>query len=516
MPGLDKSAIKEIDWEKATRNILVDTRTDFILAPHFDIVFRDKSVELVQQLIAKLAAGTYEPQLPITMSIPKQGILSRPGSILLPHDRLLYQGLVEDILPQIESQFDRSISFSHLPSADTEHLFKSSFESWNLFQRKVEEICDTNPFVLQCDVANFFETLPQHNLINALEGCGCRTEAVRLLEKVLSIFRQKSSQGIIQGIYPSDILGNFYLTDVDAQCKMQNLSSARYVDDVYIGFKTELDAKIFLVNLVERLRKDGLILNSNKTKIIKSEDLLFEQKEVDSLFDAARSEIDAAKDLVEQGGYGFQGDWINSDDVELALSNGIDEELLAVRALLDFVTESPDLIEKIDRFCLPYLRTVGDDYGIERAFSGLSSHPHLTRHYFSYLNYFARVNDDVKVRIERLIQKNGFHLDYQRMYHMAGVLPCETVSEATVQHVFSWFTSGKIGAPTRALAAIFVSKFGSARDRRAVRARYDEESAYVQASILYSAQFFTGAEKSTMKTAWKGHSDINALIASAI
>jgi hypothetical protein len=516
LPGLDKKVIGEVNWTKAAQNILVDVRSDFILAPHFDLIFREKSAELVQQLCAVLGAGTYEPQLPIQMSVPKQGLLSRPGSILLPLDRLLYQGLIEDLVLQMEAQMDRTRTFSHVLSGDGDRLFASSFVSWTAFQGQLEHICDECDFVLQCDVANFFETLPQHPLINALEGCGCRAETVRLLEKVLSSFRQSVSQGIIQGIFPSDVLGNFYLSDIDGLCALRNLPSARYVDDMYIGFKTELEAKIFLNILVEKLRKVGLNLNPLKTRIVASEALLFEQKEVDHLFDAARAEITGAKELVEQGGYGFQGDWINSDDLETALNDGVDEELIAVRALLDFQTDSPELLEKIDRFCLPYLRSVGDEYGIERAFSGLKDRPHLTRHYFSYLNHFARTNAEIRKRIEGLIRANGFYLDYQRMYYMAGVMSCEEVENLTVKHALKWLEDGRIGDPTRAISAIFVSKFGTMHDRKTVRELYDNASPYIKSAILYSAQFFVGAERAVMKKAWRGHSEVNALIAAAI
>jgi len=516
VPGLDKTVINEIDWSSAVKNIVVDSRTDFILSPHLDVIYRIKGDELIQQLCSALKSGAYEPQLPMTISIPKKGILTRPGSILLPQDRLLYQGLVEDILPNIESEFDRSIAFSHIPSDKEGELFKPSHECWGQFEEKIESICKNSEFVLQCDVANFFETLPQHNLINALAGCGCRNEAVSLLEKMLSIFRQKSSQGIIQGVYPSDVLGNFYLTDVDAKFSLKNLVSARYVDDIYVGFPDERKAKIFLISMIEDLRKVGLSLNPEKTKISQASALLFEQKEVDQLFDSARNDLEKMENFVEEGGYGFQGDWINSDDVEIAFQEGEEIELLAVRSLLDFDYENENQAEKIDRFCLPYLRASGDDYGIERAFEGLIDRPHLTRLYFSYLNYFARKNQDVQGRIEDLIRRNGFYLDYQRMYYMAGILPCEKVDKDTVRHVVEWLNSTKLGSATRAIAAIFVAKFGTARDRRAVRAKYDNEDPYVRAAILYSSQYFIAAEKATMRTAWKGHSEINSLIASAI
>lgn len=516
MAGLDKAVVKEINWSEAVKNILVDTRSDFILAPHLDIIFREKSEELVQQLSSRLNAGSFEPQLPIQMSVPKPGLLSRPGSILLPHDRLLYQGLVEDLISKMEEQMDRSRTFSHVPADSGDNLFEPSSDSWTAFQSQVEKICTDCEFVLQCDVANFFETLSQHPLVNALEGSGCRAESVRLLEKLLTSFKQSVSQGIIQGIFPSDVLGNFYLADIDALCDLKELPSARYVDDIFIGFETRLDAMVFLNVLIEKLRKVGLNLNPTKTKIVASKEILFEQKEIDILFDAAREEIKEAANLIEAGAYGFQGDWINSDDLEEAFNEGANEDLIAVRALLDFAVEGDDQAEKIDRFCLPYLRSVSDDYGVERAFNGLAERPHLTRNYFSYLSHFAKNDEVIRKRIEKLIRANDFYLDYQRMYYLAGVMSCKEVERETVKHAINWLTEGQIGDPTRAIAAIFVAKFGTVQDRKSVREMYDNVSPYMQAAILYSSQFYVSAEKSVMKKAWRGHSDINALIAAAI
>jgi hypothetical protein len=102
------------------------------------------------------------------------------------------------------------------------------------------------------------------------------------------------------------------------------------------------------------------------------------------------------------------------------------------------------------------------------------------------------------------------------MYYLAGVMSCDAVDALTVRHALNWLHDRRIGDPTRAVAAIFVSKFGSVQDRRSVREMYDDASPYVKAAILYSAQFFVAADRATMKKAWRGHSDINSLIASAV
>jgi hypothetical protein len=141
MVGLDRNIVRQVDWQGAVDNIIVDTRSDFILAPHFDLIYRQKSAELVDQTVTKLRAGNYNPQLPITISVPKAGHTTRPGSILYPADRLVYQGLVESILPQIEQEFDRRRAFSHVPSAEEGELFVSSHETWENFQAAVSAIC---------------------------------------------------------------------------------------------------------------------------------------------------------------------------------------------------------------------------------------------------------------------------------------------------------------------------------------------------------------------------------------
>jgi hypothetical protein len=268
-------------------------------------------------------------------------------------------------------------------------LEADSHESWARFQDAVSSICHGSAFVLRADVANYFETLPQHPLVHLLLGSGIRGEAVNLLEEILLSFRQRSSQGIIQGIYPSDVLGNFYLTDLDAECKLSDVPSARYIDDIFVGFRTETEARSFLVRLIEKLRQNGLSLNDTKTRVSPAAAVISEEREIDRYFEAARRELETASDDVFEGGYGFQGDWINESHLE-DLEQGEDIELVATRALLDYEYEFPEQAEKIDRFCFPILASAGDEYGIERALAGLSERPHLTRIYFSYLSQFAR------------------------------------------------------------------------------------------------------------------------------
>ncbi len=67
----------------------------------------------------------------------------------------------------------------------------------------------------------------------------CSPAVVRLLEEMLLAFRERNSFGIIQGVFPSDMLGNFFLSDFDAYCEIQNIPSARYAPALATRWKVD-------------------------------------------------------------------------------------------------------------------------------------------------------------------------------------------------------------------------------------------------------------------------------------
>src|SRR5436190_20650781 len=100
--GLDATFVKNIDWSLALKRISQDVRTDFIHAPHISAIYAHAGEALVEQVKHDLKGGTYRCGEPVTVEVPKtfriavadsKGSVfgpnySRPGSILLPRDRL--------------------------------------------------------------------------------------------------------------------------------------------------------------------------------------------------------------------------------------------------------------------------------------------------------------------------------------------------------------------------------------------------------------------------------------------
>lgn len=515
MPGLDKKIIAQIDRDGVIAHVKADIRSDFILAPHYNAIFNRAGDELWDQLTQQLRAGTYQPELPITMSVPKERFFTRPGSILRPLDRLMYQALVDNIMEQLEESHDRSRSFSHVPSNDDGQMFEPNHVSWERFQLRIAEICGESAFILKADISNYFERLPQHNLVNLMSAVGCAPEVVSLLEEMLLAFRERNSSGIVQGVYPSDALGNFFLSALDGQCELDEVLSARYVDDIYMGFATEAEARKGLASLIETLRKDGLHLNEYKSKIMHADEAIREETAIDRLFDEIRSEVadDATYDRASP--YGFEVEWEDEDDGDWE-NDGGNLQNAAVKRLIENIGDYPDQEDLIEKFCLPILRSAHSDSAVEHVLGKLKEKPHQTRLYFSYISTFVGTNQDVVDALEALIA-DGTVSDYQRMFLLAALVRSRNISRATVNTALQWLQNRTVAKETRAMAAVFAAKHGLAQQKRTVRNTYEgEPSDYVRSAILFSSRHLTAAEKRTCKRAWGGHNAINTLIAQTI
>ena len=135
--GLDGALMSKIDWDLALKRISHDLRSDFIYAPHLGFIYAKAGEELIKEVKDSLSNGQYSPGVPITIEVPKSyrirvavnpGRLgpsfSRPGSILLPNDRLLYQVFADQAAPIVVDKTDHTRSFSHqLAAANSASMF---------------------------------------------------------------------------------------------------------------------------------------------------------------------------------------------------------------------------------------------------------------------------------------------------------------------------------------------------------------------------------------------------------
>jgi hypothetical protein len=92
-------------------------------------------------------------------------------------------------------------------------------------------------------------------------------------------------------MYPSDLLGNYYLAPIDLFLDDYGVSSARYVDDIYVFVKSVDSADDLLRELIPTLRSYDLVLNEAKSVVMLKSARYTEEPDLEALFANAIDEI---------------------------------------------------------------------------------------------------------------------------------------------------------------------------------------------------------------------------------
>lgn len=522
MPGLDRAVLDTADTTLLFRRIRTDSRTDLIVAPHFDAIFHFGEAQLWELTARKLSGGSYDPELPIRLDVPKPRGFNRPGTILLPVDRVVYQLIADRLAAPIEASLDRGRVFNNVVLADDPEgqFFEPHSESYSAFQEAVKKASTTDSHFIALDVANYFEQLPQHPLINMLHALNTGdAPVVNLLEKILLAFRQNQSTGLPQGLSPSDLLGTFYLSSFDAQCEMAGLSSLRFMDDIYLPVGSYVEGRSGLTWAIDRLRRDNLYLNELKSGIKLSAAVREEEAEMAERFLAAVNEINESglTEYIDVFGYGFRTTFEEPEEItdleEVNSSQAID----AVRSLMAASKEGrPDFVVKVDKFIFPILGALRSSIGVERAFQNLKSHPYLAHLYSNYLSMFVGTDQEIANRVAEMIRYSGFG-NYEQMLLLSVLQSGPTVGHADINYCLTVMADTRMPTPIRALAAIVASKFGTAQQQRVVMMRYeDEHSPYMRCALLYATRYMSLGDRNTCRRVWGAHSEINGIMASIV
>jgi hypothetical protein len=315
--------------------------SDFV-THHIGFIYRKAGEDLINIVKRELKDGQYKPDLPLTIEVPKSHRMrvsvhpprpgpaySRPGSILLPKDRVFYQLLSDKAVPIIQAKTDRSRSFSHwVEDNDSPNMFKPTRACWGELQKALAKHSKNkeNKYVVKIDVANFFGSLNQHTLINVLADSGYPARFLSRLEAVLTAYTgERSSRGIIQGIYPSDLLGNFYMEPIDRFLADQDIPSARYVDDMYIFLKSVDASERLMRQLIPELRSYDLVLNEAKSVIMPKAALNTEEPDLEALLTRQwKFQIKSKMKILTQ--IQFQSEWEDEDQEDHEGGGDADEE----------------------------------------------------------------------------------------------------------------------------------------------------------------------------------------------
>jgi len=295
----------KLGWKRSKRDIERDRV--FIKHP-YEVHLIEQDLEgWLNKLKTVVQEGNFTPSPAVICEIPKPRSGIRPGSHISMQDRVIYAACVEAAYPLIYEKLEWSqgtIDYNYQllsPNKKGNSWFKSKF-AWKDFNEDTrKKIMSGFDYIVLADICGYYENINIDFLLSEIVNCSLPKEVSSLLLKCLKKWSfQNSSKGIPQGYSASDILGKLYLNYVDYHIHSQGIAHARWVDDFRIFCKSLSEARQIVMLLTSLLRERGLNLQSAKTEICKSDEVLNKINAIeDKLRPLVQNLTNKAKGLVE-------------------------------------------------------------------------------------------------------------------------------------------------------------------------------------------------------------------------
>ena len=237
-------------WSRVRRNAGV-AGGDGVSCSAFE---RDARARL-SRLRRDLAAARYVPGPVRRVEIVKESGGTRPLAIPCVRDRVVQTAVALTLGPLLDPAMSEA-SYGYRPGLGVA----------DAVARIIELRRDSRVWVLESDVARFFETIPHPPLLDLLEA---RTSDPRLTDLIALWLAQSGEAGcgLLQGSPLSPLLANLYLDEIDHLLDAPEARLVRYADDFVVLARRKAEAETAKERAESLLGERGLALHPDKTRI---------------------------------------------------------------------------------------------------------------------------------------------------------------------------------------------------------------------------------------------------------
>lgn len=102
------------------------------------------------------------------------------------------------------------------------------------------------------------------------------------------------------------------------------------------------------------------------------------------------------------------------------------------------------------------------------------------------------------------------------MWILAALLQVEKADDASVKIALGLLKDANRHEALRAVAAIYVGRFGDHARRKSLISIYASVSSYIQAAIYFSSKYWPSVERSNAKASWGGHGQLHNFLTIAM
>ena len=215
----------------------------------------------------RMSSGSYFPPPVKLVEIPKtHGGGMRKLGVPTVGDRVAQTVVAMELEKVVERKFHPS-SFGYRPG-------RSALDA----VAACRERCFTHPWVVDCDIAGFFDNVPHDLIVKAVEANTSQSWIVLYVKRWLAApvqhpdgTLQQRERGTPQGSSISPLLANLFLHyafDMWMSREFPTLPFERYCDDFVVHCHSKKQAEYVRRRIADRLGKCGMRLHPDKTRIV--------------------------------------------------------------------------------------------------------------------------------------------------------------------------------------------------------------------------------------------------------
>ena len=215
--------------------------------------------------------------------IPKPSGAVRPITLLTVEDQIVYQACVNIIADALKKstlrRYEKRV-FAHLYAGKSSQFFYKKWQtSYRKFAKRIKSAyTDGYDFIADFDLASFYDSIDHHVLRHFLSELKIDEDTITFLLDCLKVWTSSTwsngpqniyhAHGIPQGPLPSGMLSEAVLQHIDIAGEQGSKTIyLRYVDDIKILARSELELRRKLVKLDIAAREIGLFPQTSKINI---------------------------------------------------------------------------------------------------------------------------------------------------------------------------------------------------------------------------------------------------------
>ncbi|MDP2097941.1 MAG: RNA-directed DNA polymerase [Methylobacter sp.] len=279
MNKLLKELQEKLDFQSAISSASIPN--DLLPSRYEDKVGGELGKEFVAHLERIINEERYSPDEASFIHVPKPGFTTRPAALLTLADRLVYEALIDSIKPAIEKKL---ISDEYVMWPRANYIPKR----WGEFERA--PISTGEEYVVNVDVTAFYDSI-DHSVLEdkIVEIIGEDTFARAISSFLTNVMG--SNRGVPQGILASDTLATLYLQSVDSAMLRSGFNYWRHGDDIRMSAENISLARQAIAIAEIELRKLGLVLNSSKCVIQRTEHYDTHLQKTSKVYDLIKKQL---------------------------------------------------------------------------------------------------------------------------------------------------------------------------------------------------------------------------------